>query len=159
MTPHVRDHVDAAPVREHVLKLKRMGMSNVEIARAAGVSKHRISSLLIGHKGVTLQAMEPVSAAALLAVDLNTIEPESAWKSSAACASEAAWIIADQYGAAAPADLYYPPESATEEQVELFELAAVALCERCPVRVQCDDYAATETVGVWAGRDRAKETA
>ena len=53
-----------------------------------------------------------------------------------------------------PARFYPPPGAATA--------AALAVCARCPVRVECDQHARTtgEEYGIWGGRpetDRARD--
>jgi len=157
----IADKVEAAPVRAHVERLIELGMTKAEIARAAGVNRGRITLLLTGYPGNReVDYTETSGAERIMAVDCSTIELESPWKAQASCSTETAQIIATQYGAAEPLDLFYPPTELDPETAELYHLAAVALCDSCPVAAQCDDYAAArpETFGIWAGVDRQETT-
>jgi WhiB family redox-sensing transcriptional regulator len=48
-------------------------------------------------------------------------------------------------------DVFFAYEASQEAQ-KLVEQIAKSICERCPVRVQCRDYAlSTRVVGIWGG--------
>jgi WhiB family redox-sensing transcriptional regulator len=48
-------------------------------------------------------------------------------------------------------DVFFAYEASQEAQ-KLVEQIAKSICERCPVRVQCRDYAlSTRVTGIWGG--------
>ena len=73
--------VDAGPVRERVLLLRRSGLTLVEIGAVAGVSEHTLEYLLIGRKGRTSEKVSASIAKAVMSVrstDLASVPERSA---------------------------------------------------------------------------------
>ena len=61
----------------------------------------------------------------------------------------------------ADAQLFFGPEHEGWQERELREAAAVAVCQQCPVRAQCLNYALSYSIGhgIWGGlndRERAR---
>jgi hypothetical protein len=53
-------------------------------------------------------------------------------------------------------DVFFAQEASREAQ-DLVEEIAKSICERCPVRVQCRDYAlSTRVTGIWGGTTEAE---
>jgi WhiB family transcriptional regulator, redox-sensing transcriptional regulator len=60
------------------------------------------------------------------------------------------------------APLFFGPGGEARPEREIREAKAKAVCQRCPVRVQCLDYALRNSIsyGIWGGLDgeeRARE--
>lgn len=58
-------------------------------------------------------------------------------------------------------ELFFPPDSDSAEHAELRRnrvARAKEICEDCPVRIECNEYAEAKRIdfGVWAGIDRER---
>jgi hypothetical protein len=55
-------------------------------------------------------------------------------------------------------DVFFSQEASREAQ-KLAENIAKSICQNCPVRVQCRDYAlSTRVTGIWGGTTEAERT-
>jgi WhiB family redox-sensing transcriptional regulator len=64
---------------------------------------------------------------------------------------------ADRAACIGEADLFFPPNGSPGERTDARDYRikrALAICDRCPVRVECLDFAVTnkEHHGIWGGR-------
>lgn len=77
------------------------------------------------------------------------VDPDPSWRDDAACA-------------AYPIDMWFPTKDAGKHWIELFPGATVrayAICDRCPVRDRCLEYAVVNRItnGIWGGEsERAR---
>ncbi len=74
------------------------------------------------------------------------------------------WEIGWQYRAACRGEdavLFFPPNNEPREEKAAREARAKAICRRCPVQVECLEYAlrTREPYGVWGGLNEVERRA